>query len=157
MKEEYINSFNALFDDIYQGNNNAKKLSFDLLKIAHIWDDLIDRDKPVSDEDINEVFLMSIFEIHNNPLWFQCGLNHHVLNVFLRWRDATKIERDKSSTDNDLDKCYMMRAGIYDIFVVIAYHLHGIKWAAEVGPLVRRFYGEELSSYKEEVRQCQIQ
>lgn len=157
IEKEHLESFDKLFDYIYQGNQQAKDISFNLLEIAHTWDDLVDKDKVLTDEEINTAFVLSIFEIQNNPLWFQCGLNHHVLNVFLRWQDANRMEKDKDSTDDDLIKCYMLRAGIYDIFVVIAYSLFGLKWANEIGVTVRKFYGEKPKKFIEEIRQCQIQ
>lgn len=152
MEQKYTNSFEILFEHIYKGNKQAKDLSFKLLEIAHTWDDLIDKDKHVADEQINNAFIMSIFEIQNNPLWFQCGLNHQILNVFLRWQDSNAIESDKKSTDDDLIKCYMLRAGIYDVFVIIAYFLHGNKWAKEIGPIVRKSYGEKPKEFLKEVR-----
>jgi len=150
--KEHVESFKILFKEIYKGNEQATDLSFKLLEIAHTWDDMIDKDKEITDDQINNAFIMSIFEIQNNPLWFQCGLNHHVLNVFLRWRDSTIMEQDENSTDDDLVKCFMLRAGIYDIFVIIAYYLHGNQWAGEIGPTVRRFYGENLKEFIKEIR-----
>lgn len=150
MNDKQLEVFSNLFNYIYKGDMMAVELSFQLLHIAHTWDDLIDKDKPVDDVDINKAFINSLFTMQNNPLWHQCGLNHHVLNVFLRWRDATAIETD-SPSDDDLNKCYMLRAGLYDIFVILAYYIGGDAWAAEVGPLVRKTYGEKLVEYKEEM------
>ncbi len=151
MNEDHFKSFELLFGEIYQGNVAACAVSMKLVKIANTWDDLIDRD-PVTNDEINKCFVASIFEVQNSPLWFQCGLNHHVLNCYLRWRDANTIEGSIDSTDNDLHKCYMLRAGIYDIFVIIAFHLFGDEWAKNIGPVVRRFYSETLNDYIEEMK-----
>lgn len=157
IEKKYVDSFDVIFEHIYKGNQQAKDISFKLLNIAHTWDDIVDKDKELSDTDINSAFVMSIFEIQNSPLWFSCGLNHHVLNVFLRWQDANAIEKDANSTDEDLAKAYMLRAGIYDIFVIIAYSLHGLDWAKDIGVMVRKSYGEKLGDFIKEVRLCQIQ
>ncbi len=149
---EEISSFNALFDEIYKGDVGAKELSFKLLDVAHTWDDLVDGDKSVEASVVNRAFMQSIFELQQSPLWFQAGLNFHVLNCYLRWRDATNMEADKDTSDDDLLKCYMLRAGLYDIFVIIAYYLHGDGWAEEIGPKVRKFYGEKPHEYLEEMR-----
>lgn len=151
MNQEHIESFSILFDHIYKGDKNAAQLSFKLLDISHVWDDLVDGD-PVSPDKINSTFLACLFELQQNPLWFPAGLNFHVLNVYLRWRDANSIEADKSASDDDLLKCYMLRAGIYDLFVVIAYYLYGDDWAKEVGPIVRKHYGEKPADYLLEMR-----
>lgn len=154
--EDHIRSFDALFDFIYKGNEEAKKLSFDVLHVLHTWDDVADKD-PVEEKDINKAFLLTFFEFQNNNIWVSCGLNHHLLNVFLRWRDANVIEQDLDASDDDLAKSYMLRAGLYDLFVIISYYLHGDEWAAKIGPYVRKFYGETYLGYVEEMRSCQIQ
>lgn len=149
MEDEYIEAFKALFDEIYQGNQDAIKLSLDLVHISQIWDDLIDKDNPVSDDDINKAFFNCLIGVSLNPIWDACGLKHHCLNMFLKWRDATHIENG-DHTENDLNKCYMLRAGIYEIFAVIAYYIGGDEWAKNVGPKIRRAYGETLEQYKGE-------
>lgn len=151
MTEDHIASFGSLFDFIYKGNKDASELSFKILHMLHTWDDLIDKDKEVSDFDINKAFLTGVFELQRYPIWFSAGLDHHLLNTYLRWRDATEMET-KDASDDDLNKCYMLRAGLYDIFVIIAFHMYGHEWASEIGPKVRRFYGEKLEEFKKEVR-----
>ena len=151
MNESHFDSFGKLFDYIYKGDESAKSISLELVSVANKWDDLVDGDH-VSIDDINKTFISCLFGMQQNPLWLHCGLNHQVLNCFLRWRDANTMESDKSSTDEDLTKCYMLRAGIYDLFVIIAYHLFGDEWAAEIGPVVRRYYGETPKEFIEEVR-----
>lgn len=142
-------AFDVLFDHIYQGHTEAKRLSFMLLDVAHIWDDLVDRDKPVDNVQIDRAFLAALIHLPRHPLWFPAGLDHHVLNVFLRWRDATYLETHTPSED-DLNKAYMLRAGLYDVFVIIAHFLYGDAWAREIGPMVRQFYGETLAAYRGE-------
>lgn len=149
---EHITSFELLFDHIYKGDAGAKEVSFKILDVAHTWDDLVDGDKSVTASVVNRAFIQSIFELQRYPIWFTAGLDHHVLNCYLRWRDATNMELDKKSSDDDLAKCWMLRAGLYDIFVIIAYHLHGDEWAEQIGPDVRRFYGEKLRDYIEELK-----
>lgn len=151
MNKDHIKSFQELFDLIYKGDSDAIWMSFKLLEVAHTWDDLVDKDKELSEQQINSAFVASIFELSNNKLWFPCGLNHHVLNVFLRWQDSNWIEKNFTD-DNELAKAWMLRAGIYDIFVVLAYHLYGLEWAAEIGPIVRQYYGEKLPDFLKEVK-----
>lgn len=151
MNQKHLEAFDILFDEIYQKNDLAKALSFQLIEVSQTWDDLYDKDKEVSGDQVNSAFVKSIVEMQLNPLWVQCGMSYHVLNVYLRWRDASKIE-ESSPSDDDLNKCYMLRAGMYDLFVILAYHLYGDEWAMKIGPRVRRFYGETLKEYKEEMR-----
>ena len=155
IKDEHREAFNVLFNHIYKEDEKAISLSMRLVEIAHVWDDLVDGDK-VSTANINKAFIDSIFTLQAHEYWFPMGLNHQVLNVFLRWQDATTIENDPNKTEQDLEKTFMLRAGIYDIFSVIAYYLHGNEWALEVGPTIRRFYAETFKTLKEEFP-CQTQ
>ena len=76
----------------------------------------------------------------------------NLLNVYLRWQDANSLESDKASTDDDLAKAWMLRAGLYDLFLILAAKLYGLQWAKEVGPVVRRCYGETLADFIKEIR-----
>lgn len=146
-REAFISAFEYFFD-----NRGASDLCLMLLEVAHIWDDMIDRDKDIDPDDINTVFKYLIYDIPVNPVYRRIpSLPDHMLSVYLQWRDATSMENNAPS-DDDLNKCYVLRAAIYDIFSVIAYYLRGDKVAKEIGPAIRRLYGETLDVYKEEFK-----
>ena len=150
ISEEERQAFAELFGYIYKDNEEAAKLSFEILDTLHIWDDLYDKDKEVSPETVNYAFFNAMYKLQKNVIWQHCNLGEHMLNVILRWQDANVLEREQE-TEDDLHKAYMLRAGLYDLFVIIAYHLHGMAWAATIGPDVRRFYCETLKDFKEEM------
>lgn len=152
MNQEHKESFRELFDYIFKGDQDAIDVCCLLVDIADTWDDIVDKDKPVSAQAVDKAFVGALFELQRRPIWFNAGLSYHVLNAFLKWRDANDIETNPLSTDDDLAKSYMLRAGLYDIFVLVAYHLHGDEWAREIGPGVRKFYAETLKDYIEEMR-----
>lgn len=143
--------WDKLFTYLYQGREDAKAISFEILDLVHIWDDLYDQDKDVSPEQVNQAFFSAIYGLQTNPVWQQCALGAHMLNVVLRWKDANVLEREKKS-DDDLNKAYMLRAGVHDLFLIIAFHFFGMEWAEKVGPVLRRFYAETLDEYLEEMR-----
>lgn len=151
MTLDHQKAFEALFSLIYRSDKRATELSFMLLNVAHTWDDLVDRDVEVTPGQVDKAFFDSIYTIQAHPLWGP-DMAAVFLNVYLRWSDANVIEQDKSSTDNDLAKAWMLRAGLYDLFVMIAAKLFGIEWAKHVGPTVRRAYGETLTDFIEEIR-----
>lgn len=148
--------FLPLFEQIYKSNTAAIELSFMLLDVMHIWDDLVDRDKPVVEDDINRAFFMSLQMIPTHPLW-NVGLSTMLTSVYLRWHTATHIERDKAATDNDLAKAWMLRAGVFDLFELLCQQLFGLAWAEDCGPAIRAYYGEPLKAFIKEIRQCQNQ
>jgi len=119
MNDEQKNAFYAAFHRFYKGDQHAINLSFMLLEVAHVWDDFIDGD-PVEPEKTNQVFRFLIYDIPMNPVYRMIpGMNDHLLNIYLRWRDATEMEQEP---EPDFEKTYMLRDGIYDMFSLIAYH-----------------------------------
>jgi hypothetical protein len=99
------------------------------------------------------VFKYLIYDIPKNLIYQAIpSLPDHMLNVFLRWRDANKLER---MNPPEVEKSYMLRAGIYDIFQLIAFYMYGDEWAEEIGPKVRMLYGETIEGLRGEL--CQIQ
>lgn len=133
---------------IMQGNQHAVELCVTLFGIAQVWDDLIDDSAEV--KNINKAFVAALVEIPTNPIaQMMPELPYHIYNVFLRWRDATNIENNNPAVD-DLHKCYMLRAGLYDIFALIAAKLYGDDYAESVGVQIRRFYGETFLEYSKE-------
>ena len=143
--------FEPLFSYIFKGNKQASELAYMLLSIAHTWDDLVDKDKEVSAEQANTVFVDCLFNLQAHPLW-GIDLQSNLLCVYFRWQSANSIEADKNSTDNDLAMAWMLRASLYDLFILTAAKLYGISWAVEIAPVVHRYYGEPLQNFIQEIR-----
>jgi len=149
VREEIKRSLIEFFNDLYKGNQAAVELGVTLFEISQAWDDLVDGDA-ISPDEINRCFLNCLVIIPLNPVAAMMPeLPHHIYNVFLRWRDATWLENNEP-TDDNLNKSYMLRAGLYDVFVLIAAKLFGDQYASTIGPSVRKFYGEQLKEFKKE-------
>ena len=148
-RSEIRDSLVMFFNELYQHNQSAVMLALTLFDISQAWDDLVDGDS-INPDEVNKCFLNCLFVLPTNPIVQSMPeLPHHIYNVFLRWRDATWLENNEP-TDDNLNKCYMLRAGFYDIFVLIAAKLYGDDYARRVGPSVRKFYGETLNEFKRE-------
>ena len=143
--------FRNLFEEIYKGDKRAIQLSFDVLAYVHLWDDLIDRDKPVSDHTINRTLLAGITRISCSPLW-DTGMAAIVESAYYRWHFANVVEKNVDSTDNDIAKAWIHRSSCYDVFVAIALRLYGHEWAEKASVLVYASYGETLLNFTNEVR-----
>ena len=140
-------SFYNAFHRFYKGNESAISLSMMLLEVCHVWDDIVDGD-PVTTDDVNRVFRYLIYDIPINPVYKAIpSMPDHLLNIYLKWRDATAMEAEENP---DLEKTYMLRASLYDMFSMIAFYLYGDEWAKEIGPSVRKLYGETLDDLRRE-------
>lgn len=149
---EQESAFRQALGDVFKGHVGAVNLCMMLVEIAHAWDDIVDGDD-IAETDVNRIFRYLIFDIPKSPIYQAIpSLPDHLLNVFLRWRDANKLERMEPP---EVEKSYMLRAGIYDIFQLIAYHMYGDEWAEEIGPKVRLLYGETIEGLRGEL--CPIQ
>lgn len=81
----------------FGGNRDALNLFHNLVDLVHIWDDLIDKDKPVSDAEITRAFLTALVYIPANP--FYRTIEAQVLPMWITsaaaFEVANKFEKDK--------------------------------------------------------------
>jgi hypothetical protein len=137
----------------FKGNVQAVNLVVMYFEACHLFDDLIDKDKVNEDAEILRVFRYLIFSIPTNPVYRAIpSLPDHMMNIYLRWIDSTNMEKMENP---DIEKTYMLRAGLYDLMSIIACYLYGAEWAEEIGPQIRSLYGETIESLRGEI--CQIQ
>lgn len=153
-------SFTVLFNKIFQGNTVAIELMLMVMNCLHLWDDLIDKDKPVKDSSINDVFFFMMTDLAANRLWTP-NMACLMRQVYFKWQAANKIERYNQG--DMLAKAWMLRASCYDLFIMMADQLYGAEWAEQVAFVVYEYYGETLDAFtkeclaKQENKQCQVQ
>lgn len=114
----------------FKGNESAVNFIVDLFASWHIWDDLIDKDKPLSDENINQAFFIAFIQLPRNS-FYQANfntLNPLLESSFVNWFSANKLEKNKEN----LDAAYALRNINLSIIVACAQIIGGIEWATEV-------------------------
>lgn len=77
------------------GNEAAAALCNDMLFIVHLWDDLIDKDRPRTDDEVNAAFHKAIVGIHLNP-FFEAHRGMFLpllLSASLQYQHANRMER----------------------------------------------------------------
>ena len=134
------------------GNSNAIVFCLDMIKAIHLWDDLIDKDNELKDEEINDVFTFLMVDMPMNPFY---AVNHREIapmmnNIILKWHTANVFEKEKEV--NDVDKAYMLRAELYQLFVLCATLIGGREWGREMSIHIWRLYGESVKELKKEVK-----
>lgn len=153
MNNEEINKnlYIKLFP-LMKGNADATALCVDLMNVCQVWDDLIDRDKDYTDNDINRAFQALLITIPNNPFYdaYRKELIPAITNAILKWFDANTLE--DSAETADLNMAYMLRAEIYSIFCYVAFLVGGMEYARTVGVEIRRLYNETLEEFIEEIQ-----
>jgi len=148
LKPEFIDSFLELFKFIYKDDAEATRVSLELLKVIHVWDDLVDRDS-VTTEQINAAFSSALFEISESWLW-DAGAVALARVQYAKWRASNAIEQNKDATPENKAVAYVYRAGFFDLFCYFAYKLYGMEWVDTISPVIAMWYGEPIESYESE-------
>jgi purine-cytosine permease-like protein len=136
----------------FGGNQDALNLYRMFVDLAHTWDDLIDRDKPVTQDAINNAFLICLAYMPANPFYQQ--IQQAVLPMWLTvvsaYQTANKFEQDKD--EHGLEIAHTLR---YAAGNIIAYAVHvcvGPEKAKEVLPeMWKAVVAERYADYKAEV------
>ena len=134
------------------GNSNAIVFCLDMIKAIHLWDDLIDKDNELKDEEINDVFTFLMVDMPMNPFYAvnQRDIAPMMQNIILKWHTANVFEKEKEV--NDVDKAYMLRAELYQLFVLCATLIGGRQWGRDMSVSIWRLYGESIKELKKEVQ-----
>ena len=133
------------------GNSNAIVFCLDMIKAIHLWDDLIDKDNELKDEEINDVFTFLMVDMPMNPFYAvnQRDIAPMMQNIILKWHTANVFEKEKEV--NDVDKAYMLRAELYQLFVLCATLIGGRQWGRDMSVSIWRSYIESVDELKKEV------
>lgn len=151
MTPETITSIKMTLNVAFNGNVSAIDYIMELYKIAHIWDDIIDKDKPLADNDVHKAFIATLVILPYNEFYRQnidylLPLQH---NAILQWIDANALEKMDT---NSKHKAYMLKASFLQIVNCCAALIGGNDWAIEIGADLRNaLYGETLEQFMGEV------
>ena len=147
MTQEDRIAFTAAFKRWFKGNEAAARFCSDMLEIAHVWDDLVDSDKTVMNDEADRIFRKMVLEVPANEFYrANFGFLHPVMvMVWGQWSAANVMEAHPISGDRE--KAFMLRASLYQLFHACAVLCGGLDWAAQIGPEIYRFYGESLESF----------
>lgn len=80
--------------EIMAGNKDAVQMMSDISMWSHVYDDLIDSDKPVAPEHVHAVMWKLLVALPMNPFWraHEAMLRPLVITGIINWRAANDIE-----------------------------------------------------------------
>jgi len=121
---------------------NAVAFLLDAFNVGEIWDDLIDKDKPVSPEAINTAFYTALVTLPNNPFYqaYRPQLSAVMVSGIHAWLDANKLER---GSENDKACAYVLRVWYMELLTLVATLLHGFDYARSISLEMRAFFTHE--------------
>lgn len=135
----------------FGGNDDALNMYRMFVDLAHAWDDLIDKDKDLSEQDINHAFLTCLVYLPLNPFYqvIQRDIMPMWITVVSSYEAANKFERD--GDERGLEISHMLR---YAAGNILAYAIHvcvGQEKAAKYVPeMWKDVVNERYLEYREE-------
>lgn len=137
-----------LIQEVTKGDQSATDFLLMIHDVAHVWDDLIDRDLDVAPSAINAAFFAALIGIPNNAFYRRHidQLQPLVMSSVTNWLVANQLEATDSESDKHI--AFITRSGYVDLFLYVAALIGGPAWAVEVGAKVRRFvHAEGIETY----------
>ena len=135
----------------FGGNADALNMFYTIVDLAHVWDDLIDRDKPVSDFDINRDFLSALVYLPANPFYnrIQAQVLPLWMTVISAYETANKFENDKD--EHGLEIAHNLRYATGHIVVFMSQACLGYEKAQEFMPEIwKTIVDDRLDDYRKE-------
>jgi hypothetical protein len=139
----------ALILDAVRGNREAAAFLADCFEVCHFWDDLIDRDKPVTPEYINQSMWRALVHIPRNRFYraHMDELQPVISSTIINWHTANAMEAERNPDDMPL--AFVLRSSYADVIVTAANIVGGPAWASDVALRFRRqVHSETLAGYK---------
>lgn len=135
------------------GNDAAVDFIQDFAHVCEVWDDLIDRDRELTDNEIHAAFWVLVTELPLNPFFdqFKRQLIPLLVTGINAWMDANEMER--SPLRNDRVFAYVLRDWYMEFVSYVIYLARGREYLREVSLDVRAFFTnhETLDDYLEKL------
>lgn len=105
----------------FGGDKDALNMYRLFIDLAHTWDDLVDKDKDVSEDAINYAFAIALVYLPANPFYqrIQSQILPMWLTVISAYQTANKFEQEKD--EHGLEIAHTLR---YAAGNIIAYAVH---------------------------------
>jgi hypothetical protein len=134
------------------GNDDALRFLAQFGDICELFDDLIDKDKPVPDEHVIRVLFTCLTEMPVNQYFerHKYQLIPIIITGINAWLDANHLER---GSRNDRVFAYVLRDWYVELIAYVIYSLRGKDYMRSVSMEIRRFFThhETLEQYLEKM------
>jgi hypothetical protein len=130
-------------DAVLQGNKSAVEFCQIIFRISQTWDDLVDRDKNVTNDDINIMMFEALVSLPENHFYQQHAI---VLTPLLRsyitdWLAANELQVEDSEKSKQI--AFVIRSSVSSIITQCAYLIGGYSWMCKVNAEVRHHIHED--------------
>ena len=128
---------------VLRGNEGAVSCFLLLRDVLHFWDDLVDRDKDVTAQDVSAAMFKALVTLPTNEFYraHQPTLMPVLINAIGNWHAANVFEADGSR--NRLELSFVIRSDYANLLVHFAYLVGGADWMVQVTPMIRLMWTPE--------------
>jgi len=136
----------------FGGNQDAVNMYQMFIDLSHTWDDLVDKDHEISEDQINHAFLICLVYLPSNPFYqrIQAAVLPMWISIVSAYQTGNKFEKDKDSHGVEIAHTLRYAAGH-----ILAYAVHvcvGPEKAKEIMPDVwKDVVHERFDDYRTEV------
>jgi hypothetical protein len=135
----------------FGGNQDALNVYRMFVDLAHLWDDLVDKDKEVTEDEINNAFLICLVYLPVNP--FYRSIQDQILPMWITvvsaFQTANKFEKDKDAHGIEISHGLRYAAGN-----IMAYMIHVCVGAEEAKKYLpemwKAVFYERFDDYRKE-------
>lgn len=137
------NTISSLVSDLLPEHPDAVWYLESIFSIMHTWDDLIDKDHPICDDNVNTAFTLALVGIASNPFYtrFAAELQPLLSVVILDWLAANEMEQDGAQLD--LEIAFVTRSNYALLVLKVLQLCRGYAFAKSVAAVVRRTIHQE--------------
>jgi hypothetical protein len=118
--------------------------------ICEVFDDLVDKDKPVTEADLARTLFVCLTELPLNPFFdkYKWQLVPIIVTGINAWLDANRLEK---GSQNDRVFSYVLRDWYAELIAYVIYLCRGREYMRSVSMEVRHFFThhETLEQYRE--------
>lgn len=125
------------FRRYFRGDEDAVSLAMMVVHVCDVWDDLIDKDQEIRDQDISQAFMFALCAMPRNRFY-----RRHVDEIVpmielgvLNWMTANHLHA--TGERKALEIAHVIRHGIGDLFIHMARLIGGMQWGIEVAPEIK--------------------
>jgi hypothetical protein len=137
----------------FGGNEDALSVYRMFVTLLHLWDDLVDKDKPenTTESQINNAFLICLVYLQVNP--FYRSIQEQILPMWITvvsgYETANKFEKDKD--EHGIEIAHTLRYAAGNILAYMVYVCVGPEKAKDILPeLWKDVVFERYDDYKKE-------
>lgn len=143
---EWLVKRDALRQKACLGNQHALVFLATIMDAVEIWDDLIDKDKAVLDEDINRVFINLVFWLPQNT-FFDANKSYLLpllMTCINAWMDSNHLARSEET--QKLNTAWHLKQMGVELYGAVAFLTGGFEHMRNVSIEAREILAQEAFS-----------